>query len=80
MRDLAILIVFAAGLAYAFRTPFVGLMVYMWISIMNPHRYAWGFATEIHWNKRGLRWTTASRRSNSGSTTDVAPLTLTAFQ
>ena len=44
MRDLAILLLYAIGLVYAFRSPFIGLMLYMWISVMNPHRYAWGFA------------------------------------
>ena len=47
MRDLAILLVFAVGILFALRNPFVGLMVYMWISVMNPHRYAWGFAYSL---------------------------------
>jgi putative inorganic carbon (HCO3(-)) transporter len=29
----------------ALRRPWIGVMLWTWISIMNPHRYAWGFAT-----------------------------------
>jgi probable O-glycosylation ligase (exosortase A-associated) len=47
MRDLIILAVFGAGLLYALRDPFVGLLVYTWISVMSPHRYAWGMAYDM---------------------------------
>ena len=43
MRDLILLLVFGVGVLYALRRPFVGVMLFMWISVMNPHRYAWGF-------------------------------------
>jgi probable O-glycosylation ligase (exosortase A-associated) len=43
MRDLAILLIFAVWMLFALRSPFAGLMSYMWISVMNPHRYVWGF-------------------------------------
>ncbi len=47
MRDLLILAVFGAGLLYTLRDPFIGLVVYTWISVMNPHRYSWGFAYDF---------------------------------
>lgn len=47
MRDLLIIAVFGVGLLYALRDPFVGLIVYTWISVMNPHRYTWGFAYDF---------------------------------
>ena len=44
MRDIIILsIVFAAGVA-ALRKPWIGIMLWTWLSIMNPHRYTWGIA------------------------------------
>ena len=46
MRDIVVLaIVFAAAL-YAFRHPWIGIMLWTWLSIMNPHRYAFGIAYE----------------------------------
>jgi len=49
MRDIIIVSVYAAALAWALykRNPFIALMVYFWISFMNPHRYTWGFAYNL---------------------------------
>lgn len=44
MRDILIVsIVFAAALM-ALKRPWIGVMLWTWISIMNPHRYAYGFS------------------------------------
>lgn len=44
MRDLLIVgIVLVASLA-ALRRPWIGVMLWTWLSIMNPHRYTYGFA------------------------------------
>lgn len=44
MRDLLI-VVLVFGLALiALARPWVGVMLWNWLSLMNPHRYAWGFA------------------------------------
>ena len=44
MRDvLVVAIVVLAALA-ALRRPWVGVMLWVWISLMNPHRYTYGFA------------------------------------
>ncbi len=44
LRDLFVItIVVVLGLI-ALRRPWVGVMNWTWISIMNPHRYSWGFA------------------------------------
>ena len=44
LRDLLIvgLVLFFAILAL--RRPWIGVMNWTWLSIMNPHRYSWGFA------------------------------------
>lgn len=47
MRDAIIVLIYAIALIYALRRPFVGVMVYFWISFMNPHRYTWGFAYSL---------------------------------
>lgn len=41
MRDLALLILLLAGAAQALLHPWVGVMLWTWISIMSPHRLTW---------------------------------------
>lgn len=43
MRDLLLFFIVLPGGLLALRHPFVGAMLWTWISIMNPHRLAWGF-------------------------------------
>lgn len=44
MRDLLIIaIVLAAGVT-ALKKPWIGIMLWTWLSVMNPHRFTWGFA------------------------------------
>ena len=49
MRDIVIVLVFASALGWAVwkKSPFIALMVYFWISFMNPHRFSWGFAYSL---------------------------------
>lgn len=49
MRDLALSGVLVALLAIAAAQPFVGVLVWSWISFMNPHREVWGFAQTMPW-------------------------------
>ncbi|THF63654.1 putative O-glycosylation ligase, exosortase A system-associated [Pseudothauera nasutitermitis] len=44
MRDLLILAIVAVAALLALRRPWIGVMLWTWLSIMNPHRYAWGIA------------------------------------
>jgi putative inorganic carbon (hco3(-)) transporter len=44
MRDIVIVGLVLWGSLIALRRPWVGVMVWTWISIMNPHRFSWGFA------------------------------------
>ena len=44
MRDLLIITLVIVGAAMALRRPWIGVMLWTWLSIMNPHQYAWGFA------------------------------------
>lgn len=44
MRDLLIVSIVVICSILALRRPWIGVMLWTWLSIMNPHRYAWGFA------------------------------------
>src|SRR5688572_6037101 len=44
MRDLIILAIVIPGCFAAIRRPWIGIMVWTWLSIMNPHRFTWGIA------------------------------------
>jgi len=46
MRDLLLLMIIAPGCLMALRFPFVGAMLWLWISTMNPHRLTYGFMNE----------------------------------
>ena len=43
MRAAVVLLIIFGSLPYCLIRPWVGVMVFSWISYMNPHRYAWGF-------------------------------------
>ncbi len=44
MRDVLITLMVFATLPYIFRNPWYGVLVWSWLSYMNPHRLAYGFA------------------------------------
>ena len=44
MRDILIIAIVAAGCIASLRRPWIGIMLWTWLSIMNPHRYAYGMA------------------------------------
>lgn len=44
MRDLLITGIVLGALPFALRHAWIGILLWTWISIMNPHRLAWGFA------------------------------------
>jgi len=47
MRDLALLAIIAGLIPVIMRHPWIGVLVGAWISLMNPHRYAFGFANNF---------------------------------
>ncbi len=47
MRDLLISAIVFGSIPFILRRPFVGLLVWVWLGIMNPHRLAWGFAYDL---------------------------------
>ena len=44
MRDIAITLVILGLVPLIWKQPWTGVLAWLWISVMNPHRYAFGFA------------------------------------
>ncbi|MDP1998850.1 MAG: DUF5935 domain-containing protein, partial [Rhodoferax sp.] len=44
MRDLLVLGVFMGALPFALRHTWIGVLLWTWVSVMNPHKLAFGFA------------------------------------
>ncbi len=44
MRDLIVTLIVIGVIPYALARPHIGLLLFAWISYMNPHRLSWGFA------------------------------------
>jgi putative inorganic carbon (HCO3(-)) transporter len=44
MRDIIVVGIVVAGAIAALRRPWIGVILWTWLSIMNPHRYTYGFA------------------------------------
>jgi probable O-glycosylation ligase (exosortase A-associated) len=49
VRDLFLAGTLVPLLGVAVFRPFVGVLLWSWISFMNPHRLTWGFATSMPW-------------------------------
>jgi probable O-glycosylation ligase (exosortase A-associated) len=44
MRDVLITLMVLGSLPYIFKKPWFGMVMWIWISVMNPHSQGWGFA------------------------------------
>jgi putative inorganic carbon (HCO3(-)) transporter len=49
MRGLALFLVFFGLLLLVFKRPFIGILMWFWISLMNPHRIVYGFASGLNY-------------------------------
>lgn len=47
MRDVIITLMVLATIPYILRNPWYGVLTWSWLSYMNPHRLAWGFAYDM---------------------------------
>lgn len=47
IRDLAVMLVVFGSIPYIFKRPWIGILVWAWLSYMNPHRLGWGFANNM---------------------------------
>ena len=44
MRDIALITLILAALPVAFARPWIGVLLWTWVGIMNPHKLTWGIA------------------------------------
>lgn len=44
MRDLLVTAMVFGALPFVFKRPWIGVLLWAWVSYMNPHRLTWGFA------------------------------------
>jgi probable O-glycosylation ligase (exosortase A-associated) len=47
MRDYVITLFVFGALPYIFKKPWLGMVMWIFISVMNPHRQGWGFARDF---------------------------------
>ncbi len=47
IRDLLITFAVLVSLPYIFKRPYIGVLMWSWLSYMNPHRLTWGFAYDL---------------------------------
>jgi len=47
MRDIIITLMVFGSLPFILRNAYIGVLVWSWISYMNPHRLTWGFAFDM---------------------------------
>lgn len=50
MRDLILVMVFGVVLFPTFVLPHIGVLVWAWIAVMNPHRESYGFSLNLQFN------------------------------
>ena len=50
MRSTLLLIVLAGFIPVSWIHPFIGVLVWSWLTFMNPHQVVWGLATELRLN------------------------------
>ena len=48
MRDLVVMLLVLAGSLAALKRPWIGILVWTWLSIMNPHRLSWGWVYDAN--------------------------------
>jgi len=47
MRDLVLAALILGSLPFILRRPTLGVFLWVWVSVMNPHRLTWGFAHDF---------------------------------
>lgn len=47
MRDILVTLIVFGSLPFIFKRPYIGILMWVWISVMNPHTQGWGFATSF---------------------------------
>jgi len=47
MRGAILLLIIFGSIPVIFAKPHIGVLLWSWVSYMNPHRFVWGFASDI---------------------------------
>jgi putative inorganic carbon (hco3(-)) transporter len=47
MRDILLAAIVLGSIPFILRKPYLGVLMYVWLSVMNPHRLTWGFAYDF---------------------------------
>src|SRR5215472_2033153 len=47
MRDIVLTAFVFGSIPFILRKPYIGVLMYVWLSVMNPHRLTWGFAYDF---------------------------------
>lgn len=47
MRDILLAVIVFGSLPFILRRPQIGVIMYVWLSVMNPHRLTWGFSYDF---------------------------------
>src|SRR5215472_7039614 len=47
LRDIALFLILLVGIPLMLRRPAIGVMYWVWVSLMNPHRQAYGLAYDF---------------------------------
>jgi probable O-glycosylation ligase (exosortase A-associated) len=47
MRDIFVTVVIFGALPFVLARPYIGILLWTWVSFMNPHRLCWGFAYDF---------------------------------
>jgi len=48
MRDALLIVIIFGSIPFILRRPYIGVLMYVWISVMNPHRLTWGFSYDLN--------------------------------
>jgi len=49
MRDIVLAVIVFGAIPFILRRPVIGVFMWLWLSIMNPHRLTWDFAADMRW-------------------------------
>jgi putative inorganic carbon (hco3(-)) transporter len=78
MRDIFVTLLVLAGLPFALQRPVIGGLMWVWISVMNPHTQGWGFATTFPFAQMIAGVTILSLlKSRQKNTLPMTPITVT---
>jgi putative inorganic carbon (hco3(-)) transporter len=47
LRDIAVTLMILGLIPFIWKQPWIGVLAWLWVSVMNPHRFAFGFANSF---------------------------------